>query len=687
MNKKILEQEKAYLNKVLVKIDEIADKSKKEFKQNQEKIQSFKEFFAENFYELKDDEADDEIAQINLQIENLENQNVLLKHLADRLKKQKKNPYFGRFDFQSSEDESPQKYYIGLGNVQDESKNNFVYDWRADISSLYYYDVIGKTSYTCMDGKISGDVTLKRQYRIENGKLKYYIDSNLIIDDEILMEQLSRNASSKMHEIVSTIQKEQNILIRSDDFSNIIVQGVAGSGKTSIAMHRVSYLLYKYRDKLKSEDILILSPSEMFSNYLSEVLPSLGEEKAFTTTFSDMTRHLLGIDFETREELLDRVISKQSQEELNEIAIKSSFEFLEDLKTFLNKSLCNLFIPKPMSFGEVVISKEELYDLYFNKLQNLTVAKRIEILAEYMTDKFNISQTNRPELFKRAKKLLYNKFLTTDLLKIYNLFLESIELKPIKHIGAYDVAPMLLIKESLFGLKNNYDAKYVIVDEMQDYSPCHFHLFDQIWKVPKLYLGDVNQSIDRTIYKNYLNDLAKLTKSKIKFLNKSYRSTMQIALFSQKILGKRVANNVNRNGEEVEFIRTKNVPAEIEKILQLRSGNGESIAIICKTADEIRKLKKESALIKKFKTLNGGKLNSKKIIATPSMAKGVEFDCVIIPYANAENYKNELDRNLLYVSSTRALHKLYFISNTKPSKFLVKSSSKAKEKRTANLSK
>ncbi len=685
MDKKVLEQEKAYLNKVFVKIDENADINKKKLKRNQDKIQSFKEFFAENYYDIKDDEADDEIAQINLQIENLENQNILLKRLTDRLKRQKKNPYFGRFDFQSVQDNSPKKYYIGLGLIQDEDKNNFVYDWRADICSLYYDDKIGKTAYTCPDGEISGEVTLKRQYKIESGALKYYINSNLVIDDDILMEQLSRNATSKMHEIVSTIQKEQNVLIRADDFSNIIVQGVAGSGKTSIAMHRVSYLLYKYRDKLKSEDILILSPSDLFSNYLSEVLPSLGEEKSFTTTFAEMARRLLGMDFESREDMLDRVSGKQSQEDLNEIAIKASFEFLEDLKTFLNEILCKLFIPKTMVFGDVVITKEELSDIYFNKLNGLAIYKRIDVLADYISEKFNVSTANRPDLTKRAKKILYNKFLTSDILKIYNLFLESVELKTIEKIGSYDVAPMLLIKENLFGLKNTYDAKYIIVDEMQDYTPCHFHLFDKIWKAPKLYLGDINQSIDRTIPENYLKDLANLTKAKIKYLTKSYRSTMQISVFSQRILGKRVANNVNRNGEDVEFIKTKNVSKRIEKILQERSGKRQSIAIICKTVEEIKRLQKESAEIKKFKVLNGNEIKSKKIITTPAKAKGVEFDCVIIPFANDKNYKNELDRNLLYVASTRALHKLYFLCDEKPSKFLVKTKKqKQNEKQNQN---
>ncbi len=677
MNKKTLEQEKEYLGNVLSSIVKLKDRNSKKIKKNKESIAFFKNFFVENFYDIK--KEGDELADVNLQIENLENQNLFMTKENARLTKQKANPYFGRFDFRTNSETEPQKFYIGLGLVQDENSVNLIYDWRADICSLYYDDKIGKTSYTCPDGEIKGEVTLKRQFKIENGELSYYLDSNMVIDDDILMEQLSKNATSKMHDIVSTIQKEQNVLIRAEDFENTIVQGVAGSGKTSVAMHRVSYLLYKYRKQLKSEDILILSPSELFSDYLSEVLPALGEEKSFTTTFSSMAKRLLGQDYQTREQLLEKVIGEQSQKDFENIAIKSSFEFLNDLKKFLSHDICNLFIPKTMVFGDVVITKEEIYDIYFEKLKNLQIHKRIEVLAEYISDKFKVSSHKRPDLIKRAKKILYNKFLTTDLLKIYNLFLGSVELEEVEEIGAYDIAPILLIKENLVGLKNNYDAKYVIVDEMQDYTPCHFFLFDKIWKCSKLYLGDINQSIDRTLPASYLSNLAKLTKSKIKFLTKSYRSTMQISLFSQKILGKHIANNVNRNGEEVECIRTKNCATEIEKILQ-KIDKKQSVAIICKTKEEIKSLQKESAVIKKFKLLENNKVGDKKIITTPANAKGVEFDCVIVPFTTKENYHNELDRNLLYVSSTRALHRLFFLSDSTPSKFLMKTQQQKKTK-------
>lgn len=672
MDNKTLEEEKSYLLNVQNEIDRTKADNQKLYKQNLKTISNFKKYFVDNYYDIKVD--GDELAEINLQIENFEQQNNNIQKLVSRLTKQKKNPYFGRFDFKTADDDQARQYYIGLGFLQDSENKNLVYDWRSDICSLYYEDKLGKNSYTCQDGKIDGDVSLKRQYKIEDGKLNYYIDSNMVIDDDILMEQLSKNASSKMHEIASTIQKEQNILIRNEKFENTIVQGVAGSGKTSIAMHRVSYLLFKYRKQLKSEDILVLSPSELFADYIDEVLPALGEEKTFTTTFSNMAKRLLGLDFETRETMLERVIGKQQQADFENIAIKSSFEFLEDLQNFLNNDICKLFVPKTMTFGDVVITKDELADLFFNRMKTLPIYKRIDVLAENIADRFKIEQSKHEDLVKRAKKLLYNKLITTDLLKIYNLFLQSVDLEEIDKIGAYDVAPILLIKENLFSLKDNFDAKYVIIDEMQDYTPCHFYLFDKIWHCAKLYLGDIYQSIDKTLSADYLKQLAKQTKSKLKYLNKSYRSTLQISLFAQKILGKHIANNVNRNGDEVECHKVKDCAKDIEKILEQLSDKSQSVAIICKTIDEIKLLQKQSSILKKFKVLNeiGSLTKAKNVITTPAKAKGVEFDCVIVPFANDTNYNNELDKNLLYVSATRALHKLYFVADKKPSRFLTK---------------
>lgn len=673
MNSRTKQAEKEYLGNVKSVIDIIQTDCLSKIKANEKQIQNCKNYFVDNFYDIKKD--CDELANINLQIENLEQNNTALSKLSDRLGRQKKMPYFGRFDFKTDTSTEINSYYIGVGHIQ-KNGETYVYDWRADISSLYYDDVLGATSYTCPDGIISGNLSLKRQFKIENGNLKYFIDSNLVIDDNILMEELSKNATSKMHDIVSTIQKEQNALIRNDDFHNMIVQGVAGSGKTSVAMHKVSYLLYKYRKTLKSEDILVLSPSELFADYIDDVLPSLGEDKPFTTTFAHMAKRLLGENFESRESLLDKLSTNGSQDDFEDIAIKYSFEFLEDFKNFLNNDICNLFVPKTLVFGNLIIEEKEIRDIYYNKLKGLPIYKRIEIIAEQIVDRFNIPPSKNMDFYNRAKQILFSKLITTDLVRIYNIFLRSVDLKEIKTVGAYDIAQILLIKENLFGLSHNYDAKYVIVDEMQDYTPCHFYLFEKLWKCPKMYLGDIYQSIDKSLTKDYLILLAKECKAKITYLTKSYRSTLQISKFSQKILGKKIANNVNRNGEEVEFLKTSNCVKRLEKIISKKEKEHPemTLCIICKNMSEIKKLQDDSPVIKKFTVLTEktGMTEDRNIITTTINAKGVEFDMVVIPFTNSNNYKTELDKNLLYVACTRALHKLYFISDGAPSKFLTR---------------
>jgi len=667
MENKVKQEETLYLEQTQTKIKQILEKNKRKIKTNTEKVKNLKTFFSENFYDIKT--GSDELADINTQIENFEQQNIDLEKTDKRLTRQEKTPYFGRFDFQAKDEKSPQKFYIGLGLVQDETKTNLVYDWRSDICSLYYDDAQGDCSYTCPEGTISGNLSLKRQFKIEDGSLKYYIDSKMIIDDDILMEQLSQNSSGKMHDIVSTIQKEQNALIRSDDFQNIIVQGVAGSGKTSVALHRVSYLLYKYRNSLKSEDILILTPSEAFGEYIDDVLPNLGEEKPFSTTFNNMAKRLLSLPFEPREELLEKIIENQKQSDFENIAIKSSFEFLEDLKNFIQNDLPKLFVPKTLAFGDVSISKEDVTEVFFNKLSGLPIYKRIDVLSERVADMFKTGEEDHSELVKRAKKLLYDRFITIDPLQIYNNFLLSVDLDQTETIGAYDIAPIMLIKENLLSLKNTFASKYVIVDEMQDYTPCHFYLFEKLFRCPKLYLGDIYQSIDRTLSPEYLTSLSKLIHAKTKVLNRSYRSTLQISTFAQKILGKKIAKNVNRIGDEIKFIKTKDCTKSIEEYLDTLSP-AQRVAIICKTQSQIAELKKASPIIKKFKGVEN--TTAKKIITTPAKAKGIEFDAVIIPFADNKTYKNQLDQNLLYVSSTRALHKLCFICSGKPSTFLTK---------------
>ena len=248
-------------------------------------------------------------------LKNQKRDHEFTEKLEKKYEKMIESPYFGRIDFIEDKEEFSEKCYIGLSNLINEDFDFLVYDWRAPISSMFYDWEIGKASYECPEGTISGEITCKRQYKISNGKIEYMFDSNINIDDEMLQELLSKNSDDKMKAIVTTIQKEQNQVIRNENYKNLIVQGAAGSGKTSVALHRIAYLLYKHRDKITPENIIIFSPNNIFNDYISNVLPQLGEENMYQTTFNDYMHKELGDKFnkETSSEMMEYILGSKDK--------------------------------------------------------------------------------------------------------------------------------------------------------------------------------------------------------------------------------------------------------------------------------------------------------------------------------------------------------------------------------------
>ena len=307
-----------------------------------------------------------------------------------RLHIQKNSPYFARIDFAPNGKKTVQKVYIGIGNIIDNEKL-YVADWRAPISSLYYDYNLGDASFFIGKDEFKGKLELKRQYKIEDGQLLSYFDTDLTINDEILQDILSHNVSVKMKQIVSSIQKEQNTIVRNDKNENMLVQGVAGSGKTSIALHRAAYLLYKHRNSIKSSDILIISPNNIFSSYISDVLPQLGEDNLVETTFAQIARAELKRPIQTRENMLDEIATNPKQEELNEISYKSSYEYLDALLRFLKGPFIETFSPKTLSYvinenldGEketITFSEEQTKELFFKTFKGYDLYERINKIA------------------------------------------------------------------------------------------------------------------------------------------------------------------------------------------------------------------------------------------------------------------------------------------------------------------
>ena len=627
-----------------------------------------------------------DMAERRSSMENIEELENNYEQEKKRLNLQIKTPYFARIDFTLQGKENPQKIYIGIGSIT-HNKKLYVADWRAPISSMYYDASIGDASFNIGENKYYGKVTLKRQYKIENGKLISYFDTDLTINDEILQEILSQNVSVKMKQIVTSIQKEQNAIVRSDINENMLVQGIAGSGKTSIALHRAAYLLYKHRKDIKSSDVIILSPNNVFSSYISEVLPQLGENNLVETTFAQIARAELKRPIESRENLLDEIATRPSQDQLNEISYKSSYEYLDSLLRFLKGPFTETFTPQTLSFcikdnedeekEYITFPEEQTKELFFKTFKGYDIYERINKIAwQYamvFTEQRHYNKEQNAGLKDRFKKLLYNFLPIKDVDKVYQIFMAREEL--VSHRGNnikyMDKGTILAIKHYMYGFEHDYSAKYLIVDEMQDFTPVDIYLFKKLWTCPCIVVGDVNQCIEKNLSDEYLKITADFLGCKLLDLKKTYRSTREIAQFTNELIGQSDNEYVNRSGEKPTLFMTNNQANKIEEIIKTKCQSYDHIAIICKCNKEAEGVYK--SLSKKIDcTLMQmpDDYNNRILVTTCATAKGIEFDAVIIPNATEENYKNAIDKNVLYVSSTRALHMLAFVSEKTPTPFL-----------------
>lgn len=678
-------QESAYLKQTLKQIDQITTSLQAKIDEGKKEVAKNRQYIADNYYELSKSEDliryYTDLAQQDEDLTETEKQKA-------KLLRQKNSPYFARIDFKpDGEQTSP--IYIGLGTIAN-NENISVYDWRAPISSMYYDFGIGRAFFYVDKKATAGEITLKRQFKIEKGILKSYFDTNLTIEDDILRDILSKNTSSKMRQIVATIQKEQNQIVRTEEFDHLYVQGVAGSGKTSIALHRGAYLLYRHRKTLKSNDILIISPNNIFSSYISSVLPELGEDNIAQTTFSQIASVELKKPLQSREEMLDEIATNPKQETLNEISFKSSFEYLDELLKFLNGDLADTFSPSTLNFvtkidsegnaiDQITFTEEQTKTLFFQTFKGLTIHERINKIAWQYAMVFTTSrQYNKQQnrgLKERFVKLLYNFLPLTDVEKIFDVFLSRMGLKVNKKdvVNYMDKGAMLLIKHFIYGFSHDFSAKYLIIDEVQDFTPVDLYMFKQLWKCPSILLGDKNQCIEKCLSDDYTKKVLALWGAKYIELTKTYRSTKQIAQFAHSMLGLQNIEYVNRDGMPPKLYKSndKNIANEIVNIIETQCDQFDHIAIICKCKKEATALSKVLKGKIDFKMIaNPEDYNNRILLTTCATAKGIEFDAVVIPYANKENYKNSLDKNILYVSSTRALHKLFFVSTTVPTSFI-----------------
>ena len=627
-----------------------------------EKVTEFKKFMWDNrggmdAAELKTMMSDNDL-EINMMMKKGE--------YFQKLFKIQNNPYFGRIVFKTNE--GTDDVYIGITHVVDDKNNYYVHDWRSPICNLFYDYEVGSANYLAPMGRIYGEITKKRQYTIKDGKLLHIFDNNINIDDELLQEVLASESSDKMKNIVNTIQTEQNKVIRNTDDKNLIVQGIAGSGKTSVALHRIAFLLYKI-DNLNSNNVLIFSPNRIFSEYISNVLPELGENNTMQTTINDF------LDMEIKEfkkvETFTSFIERSytNRDDFEFIKYKQSDKVYDDIDKYIVNLSNKLRFVDDLFTRDYSYTLDELNYMFKDRYSKFGVSERLKFMAD------KISEKNFKGSLGKSKKILkelYDRLnIKVNLLDIYIDFFKSefsdyrkdiSYIKNNKNIINYDDACLYVyIKCKLYGYNYNTYIKEIVIDEAQDYSLGQIKLISKIFKnASYTILGDVNQTINPYYKYDSLEELTKvLDSSKYIELTKTYRSTEEIINYSNRILGLSHVSAIRRNEsipviEKKEEVLDKQLRSDIEQC----KNNGKSMAIITKNQDECNKiygLLKDLGISKLDN--NSKKFNREFVVVPVYMAKGLEFDSVII-YTDKDNKYKLDEKYLYYVAITRAQHKL-----------------------------
>lgn len=615
------------------------------------------------------------------------------------LEKMIKSPYFARIDFKFDDEDEFEKIYIGRSSLRKNSyQEMYVYDWRSPIASVFYRFMTGEAFYDAPCGRVTGELNLKRQYEIKNGTLEYFFDSDVQIVDEFLRQLLSQNTTAKMKAIVETIQHEQDVVIRDMENDLLMVQGVAGSGKTSIALHRAAYLMYQgLQTKLSANNIMIISPNSIFEQYISNVLPELGEDNVISSVFEDILSALLiGRKIQSRNDFLENLIVNSKYKEIsrNSIEFKTSSFFREILDQFL------IDIPRQwIEFedvyyeGKCVVSRQILKDKILGRTET-PLGIKLEQLEDYILEQ--IFGTGKGRGHKEEKNLIkqeIQKFIKIDIVELYkilfsneayfySLLQNSNPSQNIKNIWKYtkenleadslyydDAIAIAYLYLKIYGTNKYKNIKQVVIDEAQDYYPLQYEIFNFLFSNAKFtILGDMKQTLAKKEDISFYEQIQKILnkkKSSLIMLDKSFRCTNEILNFSLKFIEQSSQiKSFNRNGDSPKVYIADNSEIfidEIVKEIKLCQEKGfQSICLICKTEKNSTYLfnkikhKLDIQLIK-----NGSVSDLQGVFILPVyMSKGLEFDTVLICDADSQNYHDEDDKNLLYVACTRALHKL-----------------------------
>lgn len=655
------------------------------------------------------------------------------------LKKLEKNPFFARLDFQEKGEPKKETVYIGLSSFTDKNDHFLVYDWRAPISSIYYDGKLGKVTYMTPDGEQEVDLFLKRQFLVENGKIRAYFDTQETIGDQMLLEVLDGKSSTHMKGIVKTIQKEQNKIIRDTKSKLLFVQGAAGSGKTSAILQRIAFLLYRYRGTLTSSQVVMFSPNSLFNDYIKDVLPEMGEQNMVQMTYKQfLARRLPNLTVESLAQQFETVVDADN---------KNIGKFISDVEFFnIMTNYSKLLDQSGMAFkdikfqGKVFISKEKIQEIYYsygpqynlgNRL-DATVDRLIKLLhrkigaemrSKWVAERIeNLSKEQLQALYSTAdqefkngdeeNRFLARKIVTAMLQGVYkNIkrlrflnvaanYLNFLKAVPQitdlskwditeeqwknyvdnfvksftnKQISMNNLSPYLYLYDLVTGRHGELEMKFVFMDEIQDYTP--FQLAYMKFKFPRArytMLGDLNQSIfTKKNSQTLLSEAQKLfeaDETRVVQLVHSYRSTKQITDFTKAILtnGQKI-EPFNRDGDLPNMYCAKDEQESLQQVKTQLAENDEhnfTTAIIAKTLEDAEHLHdqlKENGVKSTLIRSENQRLAAGTIVLPSFLAKGLEFDAVIMWDASKDKFSED-EQQLVYTIASRAMHKLTITS-------------------------
>ena len=660
------ERERNYLNKTVSLIRKKISKLGQELFDDDSKVLEFKKLIWDTHTEMDPNEMRSMMAESDLQVSIMQSKGNYLQ----RLFRIQNKPYFGSIRFKEEGSEEEDNIYIGITHVEDKL-DYYVHDWRSPICSMFYDYETGPASYKAPSGIIKGNIIKKRQYIIEDAELKHIFDNDLSISDSLLQEVLAEESSDKMKNIVNTIQEEQNKVIRNTEDKNLIVEGIAGSGKTSVALHRIAFLLYRIPN-LTSSNVVVFTPNKVFSEYISNVLPELGEDNTYDMTFYDLLCQNINEykDIENFTDFISRYY-KGNVDNYDMVKYKQSDEIIKDIDSYINNLLSTIKFNNKLEYDNFIeIDTEELNNMLNYKYNRFPLFERIKEMSKRIaSNNYEGSTKNASSIEKKLKELLNIKL---DLKDIFNNFYQSEYSKykdkvNDKNLYYEDACIFLYIKSLLVGFNTNHVIKEIVIDEAQDYNKLQYLIIKKTFKTSNYtILGDTNQTINPYYKYDSLEELTSIFESsKYITLTKTYRSTGKIIDYTNKILG---LNHVTaiRNDKASDIIFRNNITKNdfLTDINNLKN-TSKSIAIITKNdseAEEVYNLLKDDLDIM---LIDGFGHIKRDLVVVPSyVAKGLEFDSVII-YTDEDNKYQEKDKYLFYVACTRAQHNLIIYNNSK----------------------